>query len=392
MTDDDERMDRARRIREMREGSRPQDDASNDDQPADSSADGAEADDADEPDADASADPAPDGGDADREAASEEDQPTDDADSAEDDGETRADDPADSTDDEPADAEADDVSADADDESADGEAVDDAEEVDDAESAAAAAAEAAAELSETDEGGTIHIPGADVGDVEVDVEEMARQAGLSSADGPDGDAGGEEDDGGVDPVAPGAAGRAEGAETQTGEETRVLEFALGDEQYCLDIEYVEEIVKRETVTRVPNTADCVEGVVDLRGQITTILDPKVLLDIPEEEQGPHRRLRPRRVRRPGGGRLGRRRRESGHAHHRGRGQPLAGRPGPRQRRRRPRRRVRHLDDARTRPRRSDRVAQFASRRSAASSSSPSGHPTSSLTRSTAFSTAPTLER
>ncbi|MFC7138975.1 chemotaxis protein CheW [Halosimplex aquaticum] len=282
MTDDDERMDRARRIREMREGSRPQDDASNDDQPADSSADGAEADDADEPDADASADPAPDGGDADREAASEEDQPTDDADSAEDDGETRADDPADSTDDEPADAEADDVSADADDESADGEAVDDAEEVDDAESAAAAAAEAAAELSETDEGGTIHIPGADVGDVEVDVEEMARQAGLSSADGPDGDAGGEEDDGGVDPVAPGAAGRAEGAETQTGEETRVLEFALGDEQYCLDIEYVEEIVKRETVTRVPNTADCVEGVVDLRGQITTILDPKVLLDIPEE--------------------------------------------------------------------------------------------------------------
>jgi len=67
--------------------------------------------------------------------------------------------------------------------------------------------------------------------------------------------------------------------TQAEEMVRVLEFALGDEYYCLDIDYVEEIVKRETVTRVPNTDDYVEGVVDLRGQITTILSPKVMMDI-----------------------------------------------------------------------------------------------------------------
>lgn len=63
--------------------------------------------------------------------------------------------------------------------------------------------------------------------------------------------------------------------TTAEEETRVLEFRLGDELYCLDIEYVEEIVREETVTRVPNTPAYVSGVVDLRGQITTILDPKV---------------------------------------------------------------------------------------------------------------------
>jgi purine-binding chemotaxis protein CheW len=67
--------------------------------------------------------------------------------------------------------------------------------------------------------------------------------------------------------------------TQTEELVRALEFALGDEYYCLDIDYVEEIVKRETVTRVPNTEDYVEGVVDLRGQITTILNPKAMMDI-----------------------------------------------------------------------------------------------------------------
>lgn len=62
------------------------------------------------------------------------------------------------------------------------------------------------------------------------------------------------------------------------EETRVLEFKLGDEYYCLDIDYIEEIVKEETITRVPNTPQYVEGVVDLRGQITTILNPKVTIE------------------------------------------------------------------------------------------------------------------
>lgn len=70
--------------------------------------------------------------------------------------------------------------------------------------------------------------------------------------------------------------------TQSEELVRVLEFSLGDEYYCLDIEYVEEIVKRDAVTRVPNTPDFVDGVVDLRGQITTILEPKEMMDIETE--------------------------------------------------------------------------------------------------------------
>jgi len=228
---DDERMDRARRIREMRDGSRPNDD----EQTTDDSSGAAESDD---------------GVPADDDSATESDE-TDTADVAE---------PDDS----------------------DGAVATDAIE----ESAAGAG-----------DGEAMHIPGAEIGDVDVDVAEMARQAGLESADSvADGDADGE----GVDPAAAGdqapagdptaagdpaaagvtgAAARAEVDDAETGDETRVLEFTLGDEQYCLDIEYVEEIVKRETVTRVPNTPDCVEGVVDLRGQITTILDPKVLLDI-----------------------------------------------------------------------------------------------------------------
>lgn len=76
------------------------------------------------------------------------------------------------------------------------------------------------------------------------------------------------------------------AETETSEEeTRVLEFTLDDEHYCLDIQYIEEIVKEETITRVPNTPEHVQGVVDLRGQITTILNPKVTIGKENDEAG-----------------------------------------------------------------------------------------------------------
>lgn len=66
--------------------------------------------------------------------------------------------------------------------------------------------------------------------------------------------------------------------------TRVLEFALGDELYCIDIDHVEEIVTDKSLTRVPNTLPYVEGVVDLWGRITTTLDPTVLMDV--DEAGP----------------------------------------------------------------------------------------------------------
>ncbi|MFB6141386.1 MAG: chemotaxis protein CheW [Halosimplex sp.] len=255
---DDERMDRARRIREMREGSRPNDEASTDDW-----TDGDDGGDStDEPDSTAEAE-------------------TDDGEAAveSDDGETAVE-----SDDGEGTVETDDGEGTVETEGT--EAVGEPDGGPAAVDSAAAAEEGAADDAGS-ESGTIHIPGADVGDVDVDVEEMARQAGMTSTasggaeDRDADDADPEPGEGDVGRGATGAAGRATETETESGDETRVLEFALGSERYCLDIEYVEEIVKRETVTRVPNTPDCVEGVVDLRGQITTILDPKELLDIPE---------------------------------------------------------------------------------------------------------------
>ncbi|MFW5917414.1 MAG: chemotaxis protein CheW [Halorubrum sp.] len=73
-----------------------------------------------------------------------------------------------------------------------------------------------------------------------------------------------------------------------GEPTKVLEFGLGGGTYCLDIGVIDEIVDAGELTRIPNSPEHVEGVMDLRGRTTTIVDPKTLFAI--EEEGPRERI------------------------------------------------------------------------------------------------------
>lgn len=60
---------------------------------------------------------------------------------------------------------------------------------------------------------------------------------------------------------------------------QVLEFRLGDETYCVSIDYVTEIVDMGELTPIPNSPPHVEGVIDLRGNTTSIVDPKVGLGL-----------------------------------------------------------------------------------------------------------------
>ncbi|SDJ18186.1 CheW protein [Halovenus aranensis] len=69
--------------------------------------------------------------------------------------------------------------------------------------------------------------------------------------------------------------------TTTGQ---VLEFKLGDETYCVSIDYVTEIVDVGELTTVPNSPPHVQGVMDLRGRTTSIVDPKVVFDIDSDRE------------------------------------------------------------------------------------------------------------
>jgi purine-binding chemotaxis protein CheW len=80
-----------------------------------------------------------------------------------------------------------------------------------------------------------------------------------------------------------ATDASESAATRT--DAQVLEFRLGDETYCVDITYVAEIVDMGQLTQVPNTPAYVEGVIDLRGRTTSIVNPKTVLGIGDGEEG-----------------------------------------------------------------------------------------------------------
>ncbi|ACV46384.1 MULTISPECIES: chemotaxis protein CheW [Halomicrobium] len=62
-------------------------------------------------------------------------------------------------------------------------------------------------------------------------------------------------------------------------EGQVLEFELGEETYCVSIDYVTEIVDVGDLTTVPNAPRHVEGVMDLRGRTTSIVNPKSVFGI-----------------------------------------------------------------------------------------------------------------
>jgi purine-binding chemotaxis protein CheW len=75
---------------------------------------------------------------------------------------------------------------------------------------------------------------------------------------------------------------------QSGTTGQVLEFKLGTETYSVSIDYVTEIVDVGELTKVPNAPSYVEGVMDLRGRTTSIVDPKAVFGL--DDDGESRRI------------------------------------------------------------------------------------------------------
>jgi purine-binding chemotaxis protein CheW len=60
---------------------------------------------------------------------------------------------------------------------------------------------------------------------------------------------------------------------------QVVEFLLGDEHFALDLFEVREVVEYTRITHLPDTPSHIRGIIDLRGEITTIIDLKQQLHI-----------------------------------------------------------------------------------------------------------------
>lgn len=59
-----------------------------------------------------------------------------------------------------------------------------------------------------------------------------------------------------------------------------LTFQVNDETYGLDILAVREIINLTEITRVPQTADFVEGLINLRGKVVPVVDLRTRFGLP----------------------------------------------------------------------------------------------------------------
>ena len=64
---------------------------------------------------------------------------------------------------------------------------------------------------------------------------------------------------------------------------KYLTFKLAEEEYGLQILKVQEIIKVQDITRVPQTPAYVKGVINLRGRVIAVLDLRLKFGMPQVE-------------------------------------------------------------------------------------------------------------
>lgn len=73
-------------------------------------------------------------------------------------------------------------------------------------------------------------------------------------------------------------------------EEQLVVFNLGDEQFGIDIARVQEIIRWQRVTKVPNAPSFVEGVINLRGRVIPVIDLRHRLAMKAKVQGSDTRI------------------------------------------------------------------------------------------------------
>lgn len=78
--------------------------------------------------------------------------------------------------------------------------------------------------------------------------------------------------------------------TQNGEQLRLVTFSVGEELFAIDILRVLEICRFTALTKVPQSPECVEGVINLRGRMIPVLDLRKQLGLQQTERTEQTRI------------------------------------------------------------------------------------------------------
>ncbi len=74
------------------------------------------------------------------------------------------------------------------------------------------------------------------------------------------------------------------------EQIQIITFNIGSEKFGVDILKIKEIIRLIKSTRVPNTPDFVDGVINLRGRVIPIVDVRSRFGLPRKKADKNTRI------------------------------------------------------------------------------------------------------
>ncbi len=84
---------------------------------------------------------------------------------------------------------------------------------------------------------------------------------------------------------------ADGDETKIVKKTyQFIVVSLGEEDYGIDINYIDNIVRMQHITRVPKVPAFLKGVINLRGEVIPVMSLRVKMGLNEDEIGRNTRI------------------------------------------------------------------------------------------------------
>lgn len=71
--------------------------------------------------------------------------------------------------------------------------------------------------------------------------------------------------------------------TNVSEITQFVVVNIGDEQYGIDIQYIDNIVRMQHITRVPKVSPYLRGVINLRGEVIPVMSLRIKMGLEPDE-------------------------------------------------------------------------------------------------------------
>lgn len=72
-------------------------------------------------------------------------------------------------------------------------------------------------------------------------------------------------------------------EKSESETFQYIVIKLGNEQYGIDIRYIDNIVRMQHITRVPKVAEYLKGVINLRGEVIPVMSLRIKMGLQADE-------------------------------------------------------------------------------------------------------------